>query len=203
MNKYWFNIKYLEDGSMKNVDFENINGWVNLNEEFLLCNNETFDVVEAKLKELENWKNNKVYREVDNEGQSQISVRWVIIGNITEGVSRTKAQLVAQGFEGMDGNTIRKDSSTCGKENLRLILLIINLNGQKINTMDIKSVFLYGKPIERDVYLKPPKEAHTRKILKMNTIVYGLGDAPRAWYVCVKELLKTGGIKNKYDNAIF
>ena len=120
MDKYWFNIKYLEDGSMKDVDFENINGWVNLNEEFLLCNNETFDVVEAKLKELENWKNNKVYREVDNEGQSQISVRWVIIGNITEGVSRTKAQLVAQGFEEMDGNTIRKDSSTCGKENLRL-----------------------------------------------------------------------------------
>ena len=37
----------------------------------------------------------------------------------------------------------------------------------------------------------------------MNTIAYGLGDAPRAWYVCVKELLKTGGIKNKYDNAIF
>ena len=142
MNKYWFNIKDLEDGSMKNVDFENINGWENLNEEFLLCNNETFDVVEAKLKELENWKNNKVYREVDNEGQSQISVRWVIIGNITEGVSRTKAQLVAQGFEEMDGNTIRKDSPTCGKENLRLILLIINLNGWKINTMDIKSVFL-------------------------------------------------------------
>ena len=69
--------------------------------------------------------------------------------------------------------------------------------------MDIKSVFLYGKPIERDVYFKPPKEAHTRKILKMNTIVNGLGDAPRAWYVCVKELLKTGGIKNKYDNSIF
>ena len=89
------------------------------------------------------------------------------------------------------------------KRKFEIDLLIINLNGQKINTMDIKSVFLYGKPIERDVYLKPPKEAHTRKILKMNTIVYGLGDAPRAWYVCVKELLKTGGIKNKYDNAIF
>ena len=42
---------------------------------FLLCKNETFDVVEVKLKELENWKNNKVYSEVDNEGQSQISVR--------------------------------------------------------------------------------------------------------------------------------
>ena len=54
------------------------------------------------------------------------------------GVSRTKVRLVAQGFEEMDGNTIRKDSPICGRENLRLTLLIINLNGWKINTMDIK-----------------------------------------------------------------
>ena len=54
------------------------------------------------------------------------------------GVSRTKVRLVAQGFEEMDGNTIRKDSPICGRENLRLTILIINLNGWKINTMDIK-----------------------------------------------------------------
>ena len=75
MNKYWFNIKDLEDGSRKSVDFENINGQKNLNEEVLLCKNETFDIVKAKPKELQNWKN-KICNEVDNEGQSQISVRW-------------------------------------------------------------------------------------------------------------------------------
>ena len=97
---------------------------------------------------------------------------------------------------------MRKDSPTCGKENLRLILLI-NFNGWKINTMDIKAVFLQGKPKEKDVYLKPLKEAHAKKIWKLNTTAYGLGDAPRAWYLCVKEeLLKTGGIKSTYDNAI-
>ena len=31
----------------------------------------------------------------------------------------------------MDGKTIRKDSPTCGRENVRLILLVINLNGWK------------------------------------------------------------------------
>ena len=85
MNKYWFNIKDLEDGSMKSVDFENITSWKNLNEEVLLCKNEMFDIEEAKLNELDNWKNNcknKVYSEVDNEGQSQISVRWVITEKI-------------------------------------------------------------------------------------------------------------------------
>ena len=78
------------------------------------------------------------------------------------------------------------------------------MNGWKINTMDINSAFLQGKPIERDVYLKPPKEAHTKKIWKLNINVYGLDDAPRARYHCVKEeLIKTGGIKSKYDNTIF
>ena len=44
----------------------------------------------------------------------------------------------------------------------------------------IKSAFLQGKPVERDVYLNPPKEVHTKKIWKLHTTVYGLGDAPRA-----------------------
>ena len=111
------------------------------------------------------------------------------------GAARTKARLVASGFEEIDANIIRDDSPTCGRKNLRLILLITNLNRWKINTMDIKSVFLQGKSIERVVYLKPPKEAHTNKIWKLNTTVFGLGDAPRAWYIFVKEeLLKTGTI---------
>ena len=105
----------------------------------------------------------------------------MITEKIIEGVSRTKTWLVAWRFEEINGNNIRKDSPICGKENLRLIILIINLNGWKISTMDIKSAFLQGKPIERGAYLKSPKEAHTKKIWKLNTKVYGLGDSPRAW----------------------
>ena len=119
-NKYWFNVKDLEDDTVKSVDFENIRSWKNLNEEVLLCKNETFEVVEAKLRELENWKNN-VYNAVEDDGQSQVSVRWVITEKIVEGVVRTKARLVACGFEEIGSNCIRKDSPTCGKENLRII----------------------------------------------------------------------------------
>ena len=35
-NKYWLNVKDLDDVSIKNVYFENINGWKNINEEVLL-----------------------------------------------------------------------------------------------------------------------------------------------------------------------
>ena len=78
----------------------------------------------------------------------------MITEKIIEGVSRTKAQLVAQGFEEMDGNTIRKESPTCGRKNLGLILLISNLNGWNINTMDIKSAFFARKTNRKRCLLK-------------------------------------------------
>ena len=81
-----------------------------------LCKNESFDVVETKLKELENWQNNKVYDEVDNEGQDLIPVRWVITEKIVEGITKTRARLVARGFEEIKASNIRKDSPTSGKK---------------------------------------------------------------------------------------
>ena len=55
---------------------------------------------------------------------------------------------------------------------------------------------MQGKSIERDVFIKPPKEANTNKLWKLNTTVYGLCDAPREWYLIVKkELLATGVLR--------
>ena len=104
-------------------------------------------------------------------------------------------RLVARGFE-EESNNIRKESPTCLKENLRLIVCIVSLNGWSIHSIDIKSAFLQGYNIERDVYLKPPKEAATsNKLWKLVTTVYGLVDAPRAWYVRVCDELISAGLK--------
>ena len=63
---------------MNRLDFENIISWKNLSEEILLCERESFEMIEAKPDELENQMKNKVFLEVDNEGQEIISVRWVL-----------------------------------------------------------------------------------------------------------------------------
>ena len=84
-NKNWFNVKHLDDDTMKSVNFEAIPGWENLNEEVLLCKGETFEVAGAKLKELENWRINKLYDEVDDEKQSSISVKWVLTQKMNKG----------------------------------------------------------------------------------------------------------------------
>ena len=67
--------------------------------------------------------------------------------------------------------------------------------------MDIKSAFLQRK--ESDIFITPTKEANTNKLWKYKTTVYGLCDAPTEWYQSVKELLATGCVKSRYDDAIF
>ena len=140
-NKNWFNVKHLDDDTMKSVNFEAIPGWENLNEEVLLCKGGTFEVAEAKLKELQNWRINKVYDEVDDEKQSSISVRWVLTEKMIEGKTQVKARLVARGFEDAGRDNVRKDSPTCGRENLRLLFATTSSCNWRINTMDIKSAF--------------------------------------------------------------
>ena len=91
----------------------------------------------------------------------------------------------------------------CCKENFRKILLIVSFEW-KIHLLDIKSVFLQGQPINRNIFLKPPPEVDTINLWKLLVTVYGLYDAPRAWYHKVKEVLeKVRGRKSKFDDAIF
>ena len=75
----------------------------------------------------------------------------------------------------------------------------------KIKSLDIKSAFLQGQPINSEIFLKPPKEAGTDKLWKLLITVYGLCDAPRAsQYLRIKEVLeKSGMLKSKFDDAIF
>ena len=116
-----------------------------------------------------------------------------------------KARLVARGFEEENLNKIRKDSPTCSKENLQIVLAIISSHQWQASSLDVKSVFrLQGNQTDRDLYLKPPKEANTGNLWKLKTTVYGLIDASRVWYLQVKEeLFEVGAEMYKYDEAIF
>ena len=68
----------------------------------------------------------------------------------------------------------------------------------------MKSAFLQGKHIDRDIFLKPPCEAETNKIWKLNKTIYGLCDASRSWYLRVKEVLEEAGmLMCKYDQSMF
>ena len=89
-------------------------------------------------------------------------------------------------------------------ENFRVLLLRIVGNKWKIHSLKIKSTFLQGNKIYREVYLKAPVEAGTSKLWKLNISVYGLYDAPRTSYLSLKYvLLRAGATKTKFDDSAF
>ena len=162
------------------------------------------EVEDAKSKELQTWVKEGVYEEVLDEGQEAVSVRWVVTPKLIDGKMSTKARLVARGFE-EDTSVLRTDSPTCMKDSLRLLFALSVSKNWSLNSIDIKAAFLQGNPIERKLYLRPPKEANQPdKLWLLRKVVYGLSDASRVWYLrVVGELKKLGAVTSKYDKAVF
>ena len=111
-----------------------------------------------------------------------------------------KARLIARGFEEIEKDNIRKDSPTRYKE----ILSIIVSFEWKIYSLDIKSAFLQGQPISRNVFFNPQHEVDTINLWKLLVTVYRLSKAPRARYLKVKEVLEKAGARtSKFYDGMF
>ena len=132
-----------------------------------------------------------------------ITVRWVVTEKEKEGKTITKARLVARGFE-ENTESLRKDSPTCSKETVRILLSLASLKSWDCHTLDVKSAYLQGNKIEREVYLKPPPEFFNGKLWKLKKTVYGLCDAARAWYTRVRDELTLLSAKRcSLDSSLF
>ena len=105
----------------------------------------------AKLAELKSWKQNNVYHEVQNEGQDLISLRWVCSLKHNDSGIIPKARLVAKGFEDSEKDHLQKESPTCLRESLRVIILLSVQQKWSLYAINIKTVFLQGKNISRDI----------------------------------------------------
>ena len=162
------------------------------------------EVIEAKQRELDNLKHHDVYETVQFNGQTTVSSRWVFTERLNDGEKQVKARIVARGFE-ESSNNVRTDSPTCSKLSLRLVFCSAVSFGWKIKSIDIASAFLQGNVMERDVYLEPPQDVcSSNMVWKLKRCLYGLNDAPRAWYDrFTEELISLGAVRSIYDNAMF
>ena len=198
------NVLYIQtdENINKPINTEDIKEWVFVNQEIPVKFHNTPEVIEAKHQELQNLKTHNIYEEVLKDKQNVIGTRWVITEKFDNGKKKTKARLVAKGFQ--ENNDLKRDSPTCLKENLRLAAAIAVSNGWKIKSLDIKSAFLQGKSIQREVFIEPPIEANSDRVWKLKKVIYGLSDASRMWYLKVKETLEKLQLKmSKFDEAFF
>ena len=204
INNNLYNIESDQDGYRGWFDMSEIKDLSLVREEtemLVLYNNS--QIAEAKEKEIKNWVQNDVFETVENTGQKYITVRWVITEKIKDGKLVTKARLVARGFEENTEN-LQKDSPTCSREAIRMLITIASTMRWDCHTIDVKSAYLQGDNIQRKIFLKPPKEYDEGKLWRLKKTVYGLCDAARAWYFRVKNELKSLSVKIcPIDNSLF
>nr|GEZ18943.1 putative ribonuclease H-like domain-containing protein [Tanacetum cinerariifolium] len=121
---------------------------------------------------------------------------------------RNKARLVAQGHTQEEGIDYEEVFAPVARiEAIRLFLAYASFMGFMVYQMDVKSAFLYGT-IEEEVYVCQPLRFedpdHPDKVYKVVKALYGLHQAPRAWYETLANyLLENGFHRGKIDQTLF
>ncbi|KAJ9537655.1 hypothetical protein OSB04_030388 [Centaurea solstitialis] len=86
-------------------------------------------------------------------------------------------------------------------EAIRLFLAFASYKGFKVYQMDVKSAFLYGT-IDEEVYVSQPPgfedPKYPDKVYKLRKALYGLHQAPRAWYDTLSSYL----LENKFERGV-
>nr|GEU64740.1 hypothetical protein [Tanacetum cinerariifolium] len=116
-------------------------------------------------------------------------------------VVRNKARLVAQGHTQKEGTDYEEVFAPVARiEAIRLFLAYASFMGFMVYQMDVKSAFLYGT-IKEEVYVCQPiwfkDPDHLDKVYKVVKELYGLHQAPRAWY----ETLATYHLENGFQRG--
>ncbi|GKA23973.1 putative ribonuclease H-like domain-containing protein [Tanacetum coccineum] len=167
--------------------------------------------IEAMQEELLQFKLQEVWTLVDlPNGKKAIGTKWVFRNKKDERgiVIKNKARLVAQGYtqeEGIDYDEVFAPVARI--EAIRLFLAYASFKDFVVYQMDVKSAFLYGK-IKEEVYVcQPPgfeDPDFPNRVYKVEKALYGLHQAPRAWYETLSTyLLDNGFQRGKIDKTFF
>lgn len=92
-------------------------------------------------------------------------------------------------------------------ESIRLLLALAASEGWYVHHMDVKSAFLNGELWE-EVYIAQPPEffiaRQEKKVLHLIKALYGLRQAPRAWYAKLDFSLESLGFqRSAYKHAVY
>ncbi|GJU61640.1 putative ribonuclease H-like domain-containing protein [Tanacetum coccineum] len=165
----------------------------------------------SDLKNFYNKKLQQVWILVDLPNRKKaIRTKWVFKNKKDEKgiVIRNKARLVAQGYRQEEGIDYEEVFAPVARiEAIRLFLAYASFMGFLVYQMDVKSAFLYGT-IKEEVYVTQPPgfkdPDHPDKVYKVVKALYGLHQAPRAWYETLANYLLSNGFKRgKIDQTLF
>lgn len=144
------------------------------------------------------------------DGAKVIGVKWVFKTKFNEkgAIDKFKARLVAKGFHQTHGVDFHEVFAPVARwDTIRLILGLAAQQGWNVLQLDVKSAFLHGE-LSEDVYVEQPKGFESRdeegKVYKLNKALYGLRQAPRAWYSRIEGYFTREGFRKCYcEHTLF
>ncbi|GJY54212.1 putative ribonuclease H-like domain-containing protein [Tanacetum coccineum] len=122
------------------------------------------------------------------KGVRPIGTKWVLKNKRDKRgiVIRNKAKLVAQGHTQEEGIDYKEVFAPVARiDAIRLFLAYASYMGFTVYQMNVKSDFLYGTINEEVYVMQPPGFQDSQfvdKVYKVVKAMYGLHQAPRAWY---------------------
>jgi hypothetical protein len=121
------------------------------------------------------------------EGLKAIGVKWIFKTKYNEmgEIDKHKARLVAKGYSQKHGVDFNEVFAPVARwDTIRVVLACAASKGWFVYQLDVKSAFLHGDLAE-DIYVEQPlgyQSNNGNKVYKLKKALYGLRQAPRAWY---------------------
>jgi histone deacetylase 1/2 len=154
---------------------------------------------------------NKTWTPVpSSKNKNLIECKWVycIKRRIDGTIDRYKARLVAKGFKKRYGIDYEDNFSPDVKiATIRIVLSISVSRGWSLRQLDVKNAFLHGV-MKKEVYMKQPPGFENpnapHHVCKLDKALYGLQQAPHAWYSRLSAKLQHFGfLPSKADTSLY
>lgn len=136
-----------------------------------------------------------------------ITCKWIYKLKIQPdgSIERHKARVVARGYSQRYGLDYDETFSPVAKiTTVRRLLAFAATKSWKLCQIDVKNAFLHGE-LDRSIYIKQPEgfrsKAHPDYMCKVKIALYGIKQAPRAWYAKIAVFLVQSGYSITPSNS--
>jgi Reverse transcriptase (RNA-dependent DNA polymerase) len=138
----------------------------------------------------------KVSADMVSANANIISTRWVISKKMNDdGKWRSKASLVARGYEDKEKGRVSSDSPVASSAAQRLVLALLDEKKWISNSWDFTIAFVQGKSLTRDIFVVPPIDfVGSHVVWRLKNPIYGIVSAPKSWLDRLIEVCRASGL---------
>nr|GEZ71045.1 hypothetical protein [Tanacetum cinerariifolium] len=133
-----------------------------------------------------------------------INIKWLWKNKRDEEntVIHNKSRLVPKGYAQKEGVDFEESFAPVARlEAVRLFIAYVAYKSFIVYQMDVKTAFLYG-PLKEEVYVNQPDgfvdPYHPDKVYRLKKALYGIKQAPRAWYDELSNFLVSKGVFQRF-----